>query len=272
MLLLAPYRLVVRSVRRFHVEGCTQTAAALSFETLLGLVPMMFVAFAVVSQIPTAVGLGAVLEKFLLANLLPDRAGVIIAKYLGQFVSRAGRITLLGVGVLAVTALMQMLTIERAFNVIWRVKTPRPLLKRILLHGTGLLLGPVAFGASLTAISFVVSRSLGLVDEPPWVDALVFRVGVPFLSMATLFGVLFWAVPNKPVMPWHAGFGGAIAALGFIGLQKLFAIYIVSFTTNVIVYGAFSAIPVFLAWLYLSWSLILVGALMVAELPNSARP
>jgi len=272
MWLLAPYRLVVRSARRFHKESCTQTAAALSFETLLGIVPMIFVAFVLISHIPTGVGLGAALEKFLLANLLPEKAGAIIAKYVGQFVSRAGRITFVGVAILGVSAVMQMLTIERAFNRIWRVKTARPLYRRVLMHGTGLFLGPVAFGASLMAISFVVRRSLGLVDEPDWVDDVVLHGILPFLSMSSLFGLLYWAVPNKLVKPWHAGFGGIVAALGFMGMQKLFAYYIASFSTNTIVYGTFSALPVFLVWLYMSWSVILLGALLVAELPNAARP
>jgi membrane protein len=57
---------------------------------------------------------------------------------------------------------MQMLTIERAFNQIWRVKASRPLLRRVAMHGLALLLGPLAFGASLAAISFVAGVSLRL--------------------------------------------------------------------------------------------------------------
>jgi membrane protein len=140
------------------------------------------------------------------------------------------------------------------------------------MHGLALLLGPLAFGASLAAISFVTSISLGLVDEPVWVDKFVLRGLLPFVFMTALFGLLYWAVPNKPVKAWHAAFGGAMAALGFAGLQELFTLYIAAgFTVNAVVYGAFSAIPVFLGWLYLSWSVILIGALIVAELPLSAR-
>lgn len=272
MWLLAPFRLTARTVRRFHGEQCAQTAAALSFATLIGLVPMIAAAFALISFLPVGVGLGVALEKFLLANLLPDKAGVIIAKYVGQFASRAGRVTFFGVVVLGATALMQMLTIERTFNQIWRVKASRPLLRRLAMHGLALLLGPLVFGASLAAISFVAGISLGFVDEPVWVDTFVMRGLLPFAFMTTLFGLLYWGVPNKPVNKWHAAFGGAIAALGFVGLQKLFTLYIAAgFTVNAVVYGAFAAIPVFLVWLYASWSVILIGALLVAELPQSGR-
>jgi membrane protein len=272
MWLLTPFRLIARTARRFHGEHCVQTAAALSFATLIGLVPMIAAAFALISLLPVGAGLGSALEKFLLANLLPDKAGVIIAKYIGQFAASAGRVTFFGITVLGATALMQMLTIERAFNQIWRVKSSRPLLRRLAMHCLALLLGPLVFGASLTAISFVAGVSLGFIHEPYWVNTFVIRGLLPFAFMTALFGLLYWGVPHKSVKAWHAGFGGAIAALGFAGLQKLFTLYIATgFTVNVVVYGAFSAIPVFLVWLYASWSVILIGALLVAELPQSIR-
>ncbi|MCF8150143.1 MAG: YihY family inner membrane protein [Burkholderiaceae bacterium] len=272
MWLLAPFRLIARTARRFHGEHCVQTAAALSFATLIGLVPMIVVAFSLVSVLPVGVGLGSTLEKFLLANLLPDRAGVIIAKYLGQFAARAGRVTFFGIAVLAVMALMQMLTIERAFNRIWQVKISRPLVRRLIMHGLALLLGPLAFGGSLAAISYIAGVSLGLFNEPLWVGAFVIRGLLPFIFMTALFGLLYWGVPGKPVKASHAAFGGAIAALGFAGLQKLFTLYIATtFTLNAAVYGAFSAIPLFLTWLFASWSVILIGALLVAELPKALR-
>lgn len=270
MLLMAPFRLVFRTARRFNGEHCAQTAAALSFATLLGLVPMIAAAFALISLLPAGVGLGSALEKFLLANLLPDKAGVIIAKYLGQFASRTGRVTALGIAVLSATALMQMLTIERAFNRIWQVKSSRPFLRRLIMHALALLLGPLVFGASLTAISLVASVSLGLVDEPRWVNNVVVRGLLPFAFTTVLFALLYWGVPNRRVNPWHAALGGAMAALGFAGLQKLFTLYIAA-GFNSVVYGAFSAFPVFLVWLYASWSVILIGALLVAELPQSVR-
>ncbi len=272
MWLLAPFRLISRTAHRFRGEHCVQIAAALSFATLIGLVPMIATAFALISHLPIGAGLGSALEKFLLANLLPDKAGIIIAKYIGQFASRAGRVTFFGVVVLGATALIQMLTIERAFNQIWRIKAGRPLLRRLAIHVLALLLGPLVFGASLAAISFVAGVSLGLLDEPAWLSIFVIRGLLPFAFMSALFGLLYWGVPNKQVKVWHAAFGGAIAALGFVGLQKLFTLYLATgFTVNAVVYGAFSAIPVFLVWLYASWSVILIGALLVAELPQSTR-
>ena len=93
MWLLLPFRLFSRVVQRFRRERCTQTAAALSFVSLLGLVPMIAVGFAIISMLPASAGFGHAIEKFLLSNLLPDKAGIVIAKYVGQFFWRscAGR-------------------------------------------------------------------------------------------------------------------------------------------------------------------------------------
>lgn len=268
--LLAPFRLIHRVAARFGSERLAQTAAALSFATLLSLVPMIVVGLTLISTVPFAAGLGVALEKFLLANLLPDKAGQVIAKYLGLFAHRADNVTLVGVAVLGVTAVMQMLTIEHAFNAIWKVKASRPFLKRVAMHFLTLLVGPLAFGASLAATTFVTSVSLGWVDSPGWVGDAIAR-GVPFVFTSALFAALYWGVPNRPIHRWHAVFGGLLAALGFVAMQRLFGIYLTNFPAYTVLYGAFAAIPIFLTWLYLSWGIVLVGALVVAELPRSTR-
>jgi membrane protein len=267
---LTPFRLVVSIVQRFHVERCMQTAAALSFTTLLGLVPMVVMGAVLIETLPFGIKLATALEKFLLSTLLPDKAGVVIAKYLGQFAHRAGRITWIGLGVLGATALMQMLTIEHAFNRIWRVKSPRPWLRRLAMHLVALLAGPLVFGAALATITYLAGVSFGFFDEPRWVRS-VFAQALPALFLALLLAMLYWAVPNRAVSRWHAGLAGALAALAFVGMQQLFALYIVKFPTYTAVYGAFAVIPIFLLWLHLSWSIILAGALLTAELPVAGR-
>lgn len=260
--------MVSRVVRRFQSERLTQTAAALSFATLLGFVPMIMVAASLIEHLPFASGIAGALERFLLANLLPEKAGAVITKVVGQFAGRTGGITLIGAGALAATALMQMLTIERAFNTIWRAKAPRSLARRVVIHAIVLVLGPLIFGASLVGITYLISASLGMVADASWVTPHVFRV-LSFVFLASLLMLAYWGVPNRRVSIWHAGFGGVLAAAGFLGMQKLFAAYVVKFPTYTLVYGPFAAMPIFLIWLYASWTVILVGALITAELAKA---
>lgn len=269
--LLAPFRLISRVISRFFEERLTLAAAALSFDTLLGLVPMIAVGLGLSRYFPLAHNFSGVLEKFFITNLLPIRSGPEIANYLGQFALRAQEIPLLGVMALIVTALIQTLTIEQAFNGIWKDKTRRPFFKRLAVHLLVLLLGPVAFGGSLALITFVAGISFGLINELEWMSVIFFR-GLPIAFMIVLFALLYWGVPNKHVSRWHALIGGLFTALGFVVLQRLFSLYIVNFSLYSTLYGAFSAVPIFLVWLFLSWVVILVGALVVAELPGAAQP
>ncbi|MDP1651432.1 MAG: YihY family inner membrane protein [Rhodocyclaceae bacterium] len=269
-MVLAPFRLVASVVRRFRAERCAQTAAALSFATLLGLVPMLVVGAALIEVLPFGIKLSAALENFLLSTLLPEKAGALIANYLGQFAHRAARVTWIGLALLALMALLQMLTIERAFDVIWRVQKRRFWHKRLGLHLLALFIGPLVFGGALASITYLASASFGLVDEPRWVR-IAFSEMLPLVFLAALFGLLYWALPNRPVARWHAGLAGVLAALAFVGMQRLFALYVVKLPTYTLIYGAFSAVPIFLLWLYLSWTVILVGALVTAELPAVTR-
>lgn len=268
--LTAPFLLIARVARRFGGERCAQTAAALSFATLLGLVPMLAVAAVLIENLPFGISLGSALEKFVLSTLLPEKAGAVIAKYLGQFAHRAERVTWVGLGLLAVTALMQMLTIEHAFNAIWKVKQTRSWFKRLALHLLALFAGPLVFGAALASITYLAGASFGLFDDPGWLRVAFFQA-MPPAFLAAMFGLLYWALPNRPVLRWHAGFSGVLAALAFVGMQRLFALYVVKFPTYATIYGAFAAVPIFLLWLYLSWSVILLGALLTAELPSIRR-
>jgi len=130
-----------------------------------------------------------------------------------------------------------------------------------------LLLGPLLFGGSLVVTSFIASASFGLVEEPSWAKADLLNA-VTFAVMVAMFALAYWAVPNRRIVPWHAACGGLLAALGFALMQRLFGLYVAKLPTYAVIYGAFAAIPIFLLWLYLSWAVILVGALIVAELPS----
>ncbi|CAG4883541.1 Ribonuclease BN [Georgfuchsia toluolica] len=260
-LLTLPFRLI----RRFLSGQYSQTAAALSFATLLGLVPMIAVAAAVLSHLPLADAIAASIRKLLMSNLLPDKAGGIIANYVSQFALKAQRLTWIGLGALALTAIVQMLTIEHAFNGIWNVRESRPLAKRVAMHLLALIFGPLIFGGSFAITTYLAGASLGLVEEWRSLTATVFKL-LSFAFITGIFALIYWKLPNRPVVWRHALMGGLLAAAGFSGLHWVFAGYIVGDSNYRAMYGAFAAIPVFLLWLYLSWSVILVGAMMTADL------
>lgn len=251
---------------RFTATHCSQVAGSLAFTTLLALVPLVTVAIALFSNFPGFADLGTSLKLFLLENLLPERAGKIITTYALQFSQKATGLTLLGTALLLITALMLLSTIERVFNQIWGVRQPRPLLFRIAVYWFALTLGPLVLGASVFASGYLISASMELVDHAPWLGKMAARL-LPPLMLGLLFSYLYFAVPNHPVKTVHALLGGFVAALGFFLMQRAFGVFITRFPTYTLVYGAFAALPIFLVWLYLSWVIVLLGALLTASLP-----
>lgn len=251
---------------RFKATRCPQVAGSLAFTTLLALVPLVTVAIALFSNFPGFAELGTSLKIFLLENLLPERAGKIITTYALQFSQKAAGLTLLGTALLVVTALMLLSTIERVFNHIWGVRQPRPLLFRIAVYWFALTLGPLVLGASVFASGYLVSASMELVDHVPWLGEMAARL-LPPLMLGLLFSYLYFAVPNHPVRALHALAGGLAAAIAFFLMQRAFGLFIARFPTYTLVYGAFAALPIFLVWLYLSWVIVLLGALLSATLP-----
>ena len=251
--------------RRFEQDRCTQVASSLTFTTLLSLVPMVTIALTMVSAFPIFEEFGAQIKNFLLANMMPETAGKLISQYMEQFTTSASELTTFGIIFLGVTAMLMMLTIDNAFNMIWRVSRPRTLLVRISTYGAVIIFTPLLLGASLTLTSWLV----GVPDSN-----LISKLGVTLIKvvpvlLATLaFTLLFKIVPNRYVPLSHALVGGAVAAITFEYMNHSFAIYIANFTTYELVYGAFASIPIFLLWIYFSWLTVLVGALISASLSH----
>jgi membrane protein len=251
---------------RFTATRCQQVAGSLAFTTLLAIVPLITVTITTLGNLPEMDAIGNSLRHFLLENLLPDRAGKIIATYALQFSQQAARLTLIGVAMLAVTSLMLLATIERVFNRIWGVRRPRPLLLRITVFWFVLTLGPVILGGSIVATGYLVSASMQWAPELSWLGE--FSAGfLPPLLLGALFVFLYYAVPNHAVRLSHATIGGLAAAVVFFLMQRAFGLFIARFPTYTLIYGAFAALPIFLVWLYLSWIVVLFGALVTATLP-----
>ena len=255
---------------RFWEDRCSQVAASLTYTTLLALVPVITIVLTLMSAFPVFQYLMQAVRGFILTNLLPDVASKVTTRYVEQFSQNAAGLTALGIAVLAVTAIMLMFTIDSAFNAIWRARRARPLLQRFLTYLAMLTVGPVLVGGSISATSYLVGQSEGWVEGIPFVYELLLKI-VPVALTTLAFSLLYFSVPNRFVLKWHAFIGGLIAALVFEVTKRVFAIYVARVPTYNLVYGAFASFPIFLFWLYCSWLVILLGAVITAALPYWRR-
>ncbi|MCW5603450.1 MAG: YihY family inner membrane protein [Burkholderiales bacterium] len=251
---------------RLYHDRYLQTASSLTFTTLLSIVPLITVAFTLISAFPALDAVVSGLGEFVLGNLLPESVD-IIAIHASQFTENAAKLTAAGIVFLVVTSLMTMATIERAFNDIWRVSRQRSLFQRMLIYWTLLTVGPVLIGASLSLTSWLVGLSLGLVGDIPGAGVALLKT-VPIVLTALALALLYLTMPNRRVKLVDALFGGLLAGLVFEAMKQGFAFYITQFPAYTLVYGAFASVPIFLLWIYLSWLVVLFGGVVVATLPE----
>ena len=256
--------------RRFVEEKFAQISASLAFTTLLSLVPLVAVVFGIVSALPFFPGMMEQFDQFLIRSLLPERSGGLIIEHVLRFSQNAANVTVVGLSVLLVTVYFLLLTIERAFNDVWSVSESRGWWRRLRLYAAVLALWPLAVTCVVVAISYAVTISLGLVDPQAWLRDLLLKATGLFVA-ALFFAGLYFAVPNAPVAPRDALWAGLFAAGGFLLMQKAFGFYLAHFPSYTLVYGAFATVPIFLVWLYLSWAIVLLGALVASTLPEFRR-
>lgn len=252
-------------LHQYHDDDCRAIAASLTFISLFAIVPVMTVAFAILSALPALRERGEEIRGWVFDYFIPT-AGSQVGDYLAGFAEQASNLTGIGIVILVITSVMLLRTIEITMNRIWKVTTPRSMITSLLMYWAVLTLGPLLLGAGLGLSSYVTS--LSLVSDT--IGALGGRAALlallPFVLTTALLALLYIIVPNCHV-PIRQGLTGAAVAAVFFELAKSgFALFVSMAPTYQVVYGTFAAVPIFLMWIFISWSIVLLGAELVRAL------
>lgn len=251
---------------RFEQCRLAQTAASLTFTTLISLVPLLAVGLSLFTAFPAFHQMQQHLQQRLASTMLPPRIAATVLGYLNAFAARAAGLGIAGVAGLALSATSLMLTVDRALNGIWFTARPRPLGQRVLLYWAALTLGPLAMGSTLAVSWAALASRHGLLHHMPGA-AGAFLTALSWLFVALALGALYRFSPNADVR-WPDALGGAaLAAVGFGLAGRVFTWYVGSAASFTAVYGTFAALPMFLLWIYTSWMVVLLGAMVAAHLP-----
>jgi membrane protein len=256
---------------RFNRDRCFGAAGALSYTTLVSLVPLGVIALGILSIFPT---FAAVREEFLamvFRNFVPA-IGEQAAYWFSGFATSAAQTTAIGLIGIVGTGVLLLSTVEDQLNLIWRVSISRPWVQRILAYWTLLTLGPLLVGTSLTLSTYfdLAAQRAGLnpaqlADLATWTSDIG-RV-LPFILEFSACTLLYCLIPNCAVR-WRDAAAGALLAAILIQLLKMgFSAYILT-TSYQTVYGALAVVPIFLLWMYVSWMAVLFGAVIAANLPT----
>ncbi len=264
---LAQLRDMLRfAARRLNEERLPQVAGSLTFTTVLGLVPLLTIALAIFTAFPLFNTFRTSLETYFSTNLMPKIIANTTLDYLNQFASKSMRLSAVGAIALVVTAVTMMSMIDRVFNRIWRVTTSRPFLQRILIYWALVTLGPLLIGVSIRLTSYLFLATNGVVSQVPFIGGVFYSL-VSLALTTGAFTLLYATVPNRTVSWRDAAGGGLVAGIAFEIAKRLFAMYVTTFPTYMMIYGSVAAIPIFLLWIYMFWLITLIGALFAAALP-----
>jgi membrane protein len=252
-------------VRRFVDDGCLQSAGALAYTSLFALVPLTAATLGILSGFPAFVQWRDRITSFVFANFIPT-TGDVVRQYLTQFADNASKATAVGIAVLLFSALMLMLSVEDAFNRIWRVPRSRAAGARFVLYWAVLTLGPLLLIVALVLSSQLFSLPLFEAAESEFpLKARLLDVS-PFLIEWFALTAAYVLIPNRSVRLRDGAAGALLAALLFEIAKRAFATYVTTGANYQEVYGALAIVPIFILWIYLSWILVLLGASLTASL------
>jgi membrane protein len=271
--LVFQYKLWAHCLRLLGKNRAEQLAAALSYYTIFGIVPLAIVAVLIFNSIPAYRDTGERLKDLVYRELRltrieypnpedPDER-VVLTEYLDQIIARffeslnKGSLGLVS-AILVIWAAVRLLSlIEIAFNHMWYVPKGRRFVHRVINYWALLTLGPLLLAAGL----YATTRFTLLQDIEAGVWAAIGPVVSYLLSVLALF-LLYLVMPNAKIQAGAALWGAAIASLVWSFAKWGFGVYVTQLIPYSTIYGVLGLIPLGVFWIYITWMVVLLGLQM----------
>ena len=250
--------IAINVVKDVQGERITVTAGHLAYVSLLSLVPVIMVFFMVMSAFPAFADIRGEFEAFIFSSFVPT-AGDVVQNYMTEFVANASGMGAASILTLLVVAILLISNIDKTFNHLWKTKVQRPIIFTFAIYWMIISLGPLLIGLSIAVSSYLGGLATFADDYTPGLGTAALKL-VPWVAAIGAFMILYMIVPNRPVRAKYAFFGAVLATALFEVTKKGFAFYITSFPSYEVIYGALATIPILFVWVYLSWIVVLLGA------------
>ncbi|MCM1153320.1 MAG: YihY/virulence factor BrkB family protein [Muribaculum sp.] len=256
------------SIRSFLDRDLQMKAAALTYYTVLAIVPALALLFA----ISRGFGFQNLIETQIY-NYFPaqHKAVATALSFVDSYLKQSGQGVFVGVGLIMLlwTLISLLSTIEDTFNMIWDIKVSRSLYQKVTDYIAICLIIPILMVCSsglAIFMSTVVEDNIYFAFLSPLVNLILELV--PLVLVWFAFALSFYLIPNTKIKFKYCAVSGALCALGYQVVQLLFLngqIYVTKFNA---IYGSFAFLPLMLVWLQLSWMILLFGCVLTYSMQN----
>ena len=259
-LLLEIAKKLLLAIRFFTTKGVLQKASALTYSTLLAIVPITAVVFA----IARGFGYSKYIEVWFrdAFESQPQVAEVIIG-FVNSYLVHTKSGVFLGIGLIFMlyTVLMLVSNVEDAFNEIWQVKKPRSIFRTFTDYLAMFFLFPIIIVLTSGISIFMATIANSMPDFLLLGPTLRFLIDlIPYVLMSGMFMALYIFMPNTHVKPINALFPGILAGFAMQGLQIFYIHSQIFLSSYNAIYGSFAALPLFMLWMQISWYICLFCA------------
>ena len=263
------------AVNDFNRNDCTRRASALTYYTLLSIVPVMAMAFGIAKGFGLEHALERQLHYYMGAHedILEQ---VVEFSYSLLEETRGGIIAGIGFVFLLWSVVKVMTNIELSFNAVWGIEKGRSWVRKITEYISVMIIGPILVVMSGSMTVFISTGLSALARETRWlgfmgIAAELIPMVLPYILIWLLFIFLFMSMPNTRVRFKPAVIAGIISGTLFQLMQWAYITLQVGAVKYNAVYGSFAALPMFLIWLQLSWMIVLFGAELSFAYENVKR-
>ena len=259
-LMLEILKKLILAVRFFTAKRAMQKASALTYSTLLAIVPITAVVFA----IARGFGYSKYIEVWFRGAFesQPQVAEVIIG-FVNSYLVHTKSGVFLGIGLIFMlyTVLMLVSNVEDSFNEIWQVKKPRSIFRTFTDYLAMFFLFPIIIVITSGLSIFMANIADLMPDFLLLGPTMRFLIDlIPYTLMSGMFIALYIFMPNTHVKPINAVFPGILAGFAMQGLQIVYIHSQIFLSSYNAIYGSFAALPLFMLWLQISWTICLFGA------------
>lgn len=255
--------------REFVADRCLLHATALAFTTLLSLIPLLALMFAVLKSFGVQNRLQPLLIEHLAAG--SESVATAIITYINN--TNVGQLGAIGLAALVLSVLALISRVEKSFNDIWEVEETRTIRERFTSYFSVVTIGPVFVVAAISMTGSLESQTVvqWLLDMALVGNLLIVLLGIlPFVVMWAVFAGLYLFIPNTRVAPRAALLGGVFSGTLWQLSQWAYVDFQVGVARYNAIYGTLAALPVFMIWLYLAWAILLLGLEVTYAVQNLA--